>query len=428
MRALFKLFSSIWLTVTLLGLSMILVFASTLEQTELGVFEVQKQFFESFVCLWHYPTGLAHWENLQWLKIPLPGGFLLGALLLVNLGCAHFRYFRPTWRKSGIVLIHAGIVLLIISGFLTAYLQEEYFMWINVGGSANYVESFHDRELAFIDHSDPKTDTVISVPVSRLAGGQVVSDPALPFTITPVYYYPNSSFTLRSENKGRDLPVTPADHGVATNGDLAVVPQPYDYAKDELNTASAVVTVSTKDGPVGKWLVSTLFSDPNSLPPFLKDKFPQTFVLDGHTWEVTLRPRRVYLPCTLTLDKFVHEVYPGTDVPKDFESQVHLTNAATGEDRPVLIYMNHPLRYAGLTFYQASFGQSDTASMLQVVRNPGAPLPYIAVALVGVGMTLHFLLSLATFLRRERQTAEAPSTGATSPDSALPQTAAIRTP
>jgi hypothetical protein len=145
------------------------------------------------------------------------------------------------------------------------------------------------------------------------------------------------------------------------------------------------------------------------VPPIFSSHLPQKFTVDGHTWEVALRPHRVYLPYTLKLDVFIHEYYPGSDTPKRFESQAHLANAATGENRPVYIYMNHPLRYGGFTFYQASFAQGDNASKLQVVRNPGAPLPYLAVALVGVGMTIHFLLSLFAHLRREKQTAGKPA-------------------
>ena len=137
---------------------------------------------------------------MHWLKIPLPGGFLLGGLLLINLACAHFRFFRASWRKTGIVLIHGGVVLLIVSGFLTAYLQQENYMWINVGGQSNYIESFHERDLVFIDHTDPKTDTVVSIPVSRLDPNQPIHDPALPFTVKTVFYYPNSTLGLRSQN------------------------------------------------------------------------------------------------------------------------------------------------------------------------------------------------------------------------------------
>jgi hypothetical protein len=432
MRAVFKFFSSLRLTVALLAFSMLLVLLATFEQVQWGVFEVQKRFFEALVVVWQYPAQWPGADALHWLKIPLPGGFLLGGLLLINLACAHFRFFRASWRKTGIVLIHGGVVLLIVSGFLTAYLQQENYMWINVGGQSNYIESFHERDLVFIDHTDPKTDTVVSIPVSHLDPNQPIHDPALPFTVKTVFYYPNSTLGMRSQNP--EMPLLPADHGVARNRDLSIVPLPYDYTTEENNFASAVVSIEGPQGPLGQWLVSTLF-DARMLPPIFKDDFPQTFTVNGHTWEVTLRPRRVYLPYTIKLDNFIHELYPGTTVPKRYESQVHLTNTTTGEDRPVLIYMNHPLRYNGLTFYQSSFAQGDTASMLEVVRNPGAPLPYLAVLLVGIGMALHFTLSLVAHLRRQPQTARVakpvpgrsgPPQPAATPD--LPQNAAVRAP
>ena len=72
------------------------------------------------------------------------------------------------------------------------------------------------------------------------------------------------------------------------------------------------MAIEGPQGPLGQWLVSTLF-DARTLPPIFKDDFPQTFTVNGHTWEVTLRPRREYLPYTIKLDNFIHELYPGTD-------------------------------------------------------------------------------------------------------------------
>ncbi len=67
----------------------------------------------------------------------------------------------------------------------------------------------------------------------------------------------------------------------------------------------------------------------------------------------------------------------------------------------MLIYMNQPLRYAGKTFYQASFGKNDTLSILQVVANPGWLLPYISCVLVTLGLLVHFGISLSRWLRRQ---------------------------
>ena len=83
-----------------------------------------------------------------------------------------------------------------------------------------------------------------------------------------------------------------------------------------------------------------------------------------------LRPRRDYKPFSLQLLDFQHDIYPGTDIPKNFSSRVVLERPDKSEKREVLIYMNNPLRYAGETYYQASFDQDNHGTILQVVRNP----------------------------------------------------------
>ena len=37
-----------------------------------------------------------------------------------------------------------------------------------------------------------------------------------------------------------------------------------------------------------------------------------------------MRFQRRYLPFSLTLIKFSHDIYPGTDIPKNFSSRVRL--------------------------------------------------------------------------------------------------------
>jgi hypothetical protein len=106
------------------------------------------------------------------------------------------------------------------------------------------------------------------------------------------------------------------------------------------------------------------------------------------------------MPFSLKLLQFHHDDYPGSDIPLNFSSRVRLQNSHNGEDREVLIYMNNPLRYGGLTFYQASYDPDDGGSSLQVVRNPGWLTPYLACALVGVGLIVQFLSHLVPFLKR----------------------------
>jgi hypothetical protein len=145
-----------------------------------------------------------------------------------------------------------------------------------------------------------------------------------------------------------------------------------------------------------------------------------------------MRPTRHYQPFALTLLKFTHDIYPGTDIPKNFSSRVRITEGgpggalgagagAGGGGREALIYMNNPLRTGGLTFYQASFDNDDRTTVLQVVRNPSWLVPYIACATITAGLIFQFLLHLIGFARRRRKPSSglgatpAPSGGPTAP-------------
>ena len=84
----------------------------------------------------------------------------------------------------------------------------------------------------------------------------------------------------------------------------------------------------------------------------------------------------------------------GTTIPRLFSSLVTVDDDVKNESRNVLISMNKPLRYRGLTFYQASFAKDETVSVLQVVKNPGWLFPYVALVIVIIGLLVQFLYRL----------------------------------
>lgn len=161
-----------------------------------------------------------------------------------------------------------------------------------------------------------------------------------------------------------------------------------------INLAGATLAVATPAGePIGGGdiAVAGMLSRLN---------VPRVVVVDGRPYQLFLRFKRVYKPYALHLHDFVHDVYPGTNKPKDFRSIVQLTDASHGVDRRVEIYMNHPLRYRGETFFQSSFLQGDAGTVLQVVQNPGRLVPYISCLLVSVGLLGHLLFRLDAFQKR----------------------------
>jgi hypothetical protein len=139
-----RVLSSLRLTVICLGLGMLLVFLGTLAQVHLGIHAVQARYFQSLLIYWS-PPG-ARW------KIPvLPGGYLLGTVLLVNLIAAHAVRFQLTKKKLGIILLHFGVILLLIGQLLTGLFARETQMRIDEGQTLGYSEAPREVELAVID-------------------------------------------------------------------------------------------------------------------------------------------------------------------------------------------------------------------------------------------------------------------------------------
>jgi ABC-type transport system involved in cytochrome c biogenesis permease subunit len=379
--------ASLKLTVLLLILSMILILLGTLEQVHWGIWHVQKVYFSSWLCF--YPM-----DPTAALRIPLPAGFTLGALLIINLAFAHVRHFKATAAKVGNLMIHAGLLLLLGGGFVTAIYQEESAMIIPEGEQRNYSEAFREFEIALVQKS-ATSEAVVAIPDSilrNLAAKGLPADvelPGTPYTLVVQTYHPNAM--LRAKSQMPDGLALKATQGIGARTELAYKPLPESYDDNKPNAPTAIVELKTKDKSLGTWALNLNLTESFDA---------QTFEDAGKTHELSLRRTRYYVPFTVQLDKFTHEKYPGTETPKRFASDVTLKEGASSF--PFNISMNQPLRHAGLTFFQSSFGntkEGKNLSVLQVVRNPGWLIPYISVALMSLGLVWHFGVSLLRFLR-----------------------------
>lgn len=361
---------SLKLTVTLLILGMILVFVATLDQVNLGIWAVQAKYFRTFMV----------YLEVGGIALPVfPGGYLIGGLMLVNLIAAHIYRFTLKWSKFGVFLTHAGLILLLVGELLSGIWQKDYFMRLGEGETRNFAESYQGAELAVIDTTDAAFDDVVTFPESSILGRPVIQHPRLPFRLDIKHYYPNSAMDNSS-----------AGAGAGQGGRLLATPLPTTYKPNETNEPAAYIEVSSGSESLGVFLVSTHFT-----------KF-QDFTFAGRKWKMGLRTARRYLPFSVRLIDFNHDRYPGTDIPKNFSSRVAVKSVSGQDDREALISMNNPLRYAGLTFYQAGFEKDDKTSILQVVQNPSWAIPYIACIAMTAGLLLQFCMHLGKFFRRRR--------------------------
>ena len=141
-----KVLASLQLTVALFALSMVLVFFGTLAQVDKGIWTVVDEYFRSWYVwvpfqliatfgwkFFEFPSPSAQWGG----SFPLPGGWLLGGIMLANLLAAHLTRFKLSWRRAGIITIHLGVILLMLGELVTGLYAVESRMVLQVGETTN---------------------------------------------------------------------------------------------------------------------------------------------------------------------------------------------------------------------------------------------------------------------------------------------------
>jgi hypothetical protein len=399
-------FASLRLTLTLLSLSMILIFVATLEQVRIGIRGALAEYFESFFGIWYYPEQFWGSEYLHSIPLPIPGGYLLGGLLIINLTSAFLVRFQWTGKKIGIQLIHSGIILLLIGQLATQAIQEESRMQINKGEQTNYIERFHGVELALRDVTDPSKEKVITIPQELLENGGILFDEELPFKLKIHHFGVNCDFELGTKGVPRSELSKLVNRGVGQSANLNVVSKEEDFSSDALNFGYLVLEILDGSESLGTWLT---IANPGGnkywefMYPQLSDLAFQSIRHNGKLWGVTLRQEREYLPYSIELLDIENEYYQGTETPFNFESDINL-HLEGNETRRALVYMNTPLRHAGKTFYQYQMNDSANYTVFQVIRNPSWLVPYIACILVALGMLWQFSFHLYRFLKKNSAT------------------------
>ena len=471
MKRLIDLFLSLKLTVTLLALSMVLIFVGTLAQVDKGIWTVMDQYFRCWVAWIELSVFFPSSVSSPAVVVPFPGGFLLGSLLSLNLLAVHSSTFKVLvkgrrlwvgysmlllgllitvgvvlgwgtapvaatendafWRvffrlgrgtiagavlfaacwvlykqRAGMVLLHAGILLLLVGEFFTALFAVEATMTIREGETATFFDRSQQFGLVLTDTSNSEVDRVTTVPQSILKPGKVVSVAALPFDLKVHARMSNSNRPVPLESVSDNLRAAYPQY--AGYGERLYVARAREVsgATGERNAPAVDVELldRTSGESLGRYLLSIWF-----YPNFVNQiwDMPTTVVYEGRAYELYFRNRREPAvdesgsPYAVTLLNFVHERYEGTQTPKDFSSEIRLVNEGDGIDRELRIWMNNPLRYAKRTFYQSGYLPDDEGTVLQVVRNDSWMIPYLSCMIVFIGMAAQFGLSLKRMRQRE---------------------------
>jgi ABC-type transport system involved in cytochrome c biogenesis permease subunit len=311
-------------------------------------------------------------------------------------------------RQGGNLLLHFGVGLLMVGQFAFGDRQLEQRISLVEGESTNALINLDKVELAFIASGEEK-DVVTAIPGSKLVAAfrseEPISAPALPVDVKVLQYFENSDLV-------DPQPDNPATTGLGKRVQ-AKPARKRGGADAEVNIAAAYVELLDKETgePIGTYLVSQLLSDRETLIPGGPEKnMFDTVTINDNDYKLGLKYHREVKPYWVHLEDVQRRNYSGTETPRDYSSYIRIVDPETGEDRRERVWMNNPLRYRGETFFQSSYtplpgGKELTG--LQVVRNSGWLIPYVACSIMALGMLAHFTGTLKRFVgRRERETAK----------------------
>lgn len=129
-------------------------------------------------------------------------------------------------------------------------------------------------------------------------------------------------------------------------------------------------------------------------------------VRSGDTFYTVGLERKSYrAPFVVRVDDFRHIVHAGTNMDASFEADI--TKIEDGQEEKHLIWMNHPLRHSGYTYFQTSWGPPNAGpneplfTVFEVVRNPADQGPLVACIIIGIGLVVHFGRRLGLYMKSE---------------------------
>ncbi len=370
-------------TITMLLLALLTWFA-TLEQIDNGLYPTLTKYFD-----WRSAFLLPE-INGKMVPLPLPGGYWVCVVLLVNLILGGIIRIRKGWRHYGNLIAHFGIIFMLVGGGVSHHFSERGNMAVGQGDSSNAAEDYFEYVVEVTEIKDGKAGTVHVIRGKDIedldgANARIFRMPDMPFDLELTGFLKNAVPVSASER------APDRQQFIADGYFLMEKPKLPKAEEAERFTAGTYARILKRDGTK---------SDPFILAG--ASFHPFSYRIDDRVFTVDMRKRLWPMPFTLKLDKFTAAFHPGTMRPSKFVSNV--TRIENGGEAKVTIQMNEPMRYEGLTFFQASYGPPGAGpgdkmySVFEIVRNPADKWPEYSLWIVSFGMAVTFLIKLGTFL------------------------------
>lgn len=372
------------LCVFLLAGLFLTTYLGTVGSARIGLYAAGKMYFESFYFI----------EKVGPISVPLPGAVGLMILLAVNLFFGGFVRIRKNKRTVGILIVHFGIAGLMGSGLVRMVTATESHVTLYEQEQANVAVSYNKWEVAVVEVQGDSSKNEWAAPdsaISAMTGDsvRVISGDGLPFDVHLQHFVPNARVMPKGPNWSTDFPVV----------DGYAVQKNTPSKEASRNTAAIFASVVPKGASIGTdGAMGILYS---------QDRAPYVIDWEGKVFSIQLRRERYPLPFQVELVKFTKSDHPGMSMAAGFSSDI--LTIEDGEETPVHIKMNEPLRDSGLVFYQSSWGPEGAPpgtplfSTLSVVENPSDKWPEFFTWVITFGMAIAFLQRLMAYLSKQAQ-------------------------
>jgi hypothetical protein len=391
--------SGLGLATVLLVILMVETWLATLEQVHYGLHATLQKYFTPGAWYILPDAGIIDERLVGKYLPPLPGGYWVCALLVINLTLGGIIRIRKGWKKAGILMSHFGIIFMIVAGGVAQLKEERGVMMLSetensvFPKTADYAQAFTETTVEITEVKDGKlvgpVQFVKDAYYLDLKGEMVrtVQLPKLPFDLEFQGYVQNAkpmSASAMAPTRGEPI----------VDGWYLFGREP--NKETEIDTPGVHARVRAKDGKKGEVFLLAVES-----------RAPYTVTADGRTFIVRMDKRVWPVPFQVRLEDARSEYHPNTSRPKVFESDI--VRIEDGRESKVFIEMNEPMRYAGYTFFQRTMmngpsggDREATISGFEVVRNPADKWPEYSIYVVGLGLCLHFLMKLWGFLFRNK--------------------------
>ena len=387
---LFRFFSGFGLAVTCLLLLLILTWLSTLEQPAKGLYEVQKRYYDAEA--WYVVPELDWLPKINGkpVSLPLPGAYLVSAVLFVNLFLGGILRIRKGWKNIGVIISHFSMISLLIAGFVSHHYSKEGIMAVYQGDTSDFAQSYTEYTIEVAEIVNGEKEKPYVLPTEHLKN--LGADQSRVFEIPELGIELNVSGWMRNSARVK------VDKDDAGKDVIEVDGWALQWLKtnptEELNLAGCHVDVFV-EGDQDKTARLVLHGgDPNAC----------TITVDGKIYGLRLMREIWPMPFQVRLDESIGEYYPGTRKPSTFQSDI--TRIADGSEQAFRIKMNEPMRYGGYTLYQARWEDSGDRPMsgFAIVKNPSDQWPKYSLYISILGLTIHFGMKLGGFVGKSSKT------------------------